>query len=78
MSSPSYLHNPLSPDDTNLNNSSSKPPIHTLWQPTKDYPPTPPPMKFNDIPLPSVNSIFNQPEYPVTILSSCRFPSKHF
>ena len=38
------------------------------------YPPTPPPMKINDIPLTSVNSIFNQPPAsPVTIYPSCRF-----
>ena len=39
-----------------------------------NIPPTPPPMKFNDIPLTSVNSIFNQPESPVKIYSSGRFP----
>ena len=38
------------------------------------YPPTPPPIKIKDIPLTSVNSIFDQSESPVKTYSSCRSP----
>ena len=58
---PNFLNYHL-PDDTNCDNSS------------KIYPPTPPPIKTNDIPLTSVNSIFEQSESPVKTCSSCRFP----
>ena len=74
LSSPLYLHNSLTHDDTNCDNSSTDSPIHNPWQSIKCYPPTPPPIKTNDIPLTSVNNIFNPPESPVKVYSSCRFP----
>ena len=74
LSSPLYLHNSLTHDDTNCDNSFTDPPIHNPWQSIKCYPPTPPPIKTNDIPLTSVNNIFNPPESPVKVYSSCRFP----
>ena len=74
LSSPLYLHNSLPPDDTNCDNSSTDSPIHNPWQSTKIYPPTPPPIKTNDIPLTSVNNIFDPPDSPVKVYSSCRFP----
>ena len=44
-----------------------------------DYQPKPipllhPPIRTIDIPLPSVDSIFDQSKSPVKIYSSCRFP----
>ena len=74
LSSPLYLHNSLTLDETNCDNSSTDSPIHNPWQSTKIYPPTPPPIKTNDIPLTSVNNIFNPPDSPVKVYSSCRFP----
>ena len=74
LSSPPHFHNSPLPDDTNCDNSSNDSPIHNIWQSTKIYPPTPSPIKTNDIPLTSVNSIFDQPESPVKTYSSCRFP----
>ena len=74
LSSPLYLHNSLPPDDTNCDNSSTDSPIHNPWQSTKIYPPTPPPIKTNDIPLTSVNNIFDPPDSSVKVYSSCRFP----
>ena len=74
LSSPPYFHNSPLPDDTNCGNSSNDSPIHNIWQSTKIYPPTQPPIKTNDIPLTSVNSIFDQSESPVKTYSSCRFP----
>ena len=74
LSSPPYFHNSPLPDDTNCDNSSADSPIHNLWQSTKIYPPTPPPIKTNDIPLTSVNNIFDTPDSPVKVYSSCRFP----
>ena len=74
LSSPPYFHNSPLPDDTNCDNSSNDSPIHNIWQSTKIYPPTPPPIKTNDIPLPSVNIIFDPPDSPVKVYSSCRFP----
>ena len=74
LSSPLYLHNSLTHDDTNCDNSFTDSPIHNPWQSIKCYPPTPPPIKTNDIPLTSVNNIFNPPESPVKVYSSCRFP----
>ena len=78
LSSPLYLHNSPSPDDTNCDNSSTDSPIYNLWQSTKIYPPTPPPIKTNDIPLTSVNNIFDPPDSPVKVYSSCRFPPEQF
>ena len=69
-----YLHNSPPPDDTNCDNSSNDSPIHNLWQSTKLYPPTLPPIKTNDIPLTSVNNIFDPSDSPVKVYSSCRFP----
>ena len=74
LSSPPYFHNSPLPDDTNCDNSSTDSPIHNLWQSTKIYPPTPPPIKTNDPPLTSVNNIFDPPDSPVKNYSSCRFP----
>ena len=74
LSSPLFLHNSPPPDDTNCDNSSNDSPIHNLWQPTKLYPPTPPPNKTNDIPLISDNNIFDPSDSPVKVYSSCRFP----
>ena len=74
LSSPLYLHNSPPPDDTNCDNSSSGSPIHNLLQSTEIYPPTPPPIKTNDIPLTSVNNIFDPSDSPVKVYSSCRFP----
>ena len=74
LSSPLYLHNSPPPDDTICDNSSTDSPIQNLWQSTKIYPPTPPPIKTNDIPLTSVNNIFDPPDSPVKVYSSCRFP----
>ena len=42
------------------------------------YPPTPPPIKTNDIPLTSVNNIFDPPDSPVKVYSSCRFPPEYY
>ena len=55
-------------------NSFNTAPIHNVRQSTKIYPPTPPPKKINDIPLTSVNSIFNQREGPAKTYSSYHFP----
>ena len=74
LSSPLNLHISPPPDDTNCDNSSTDFPIHNLWQSTKTYPPTPPPIKTNDIPLTSVNNFFDPPDSPVKVYSSCRFP----
>ena len=74
LSSPPYFHISPLPDDTNCDNSSNDSPIHNIWQSTKIYPPTPPPIKTNDIPLTSVNNIFDPPDSPVKVYSSCRFP----
>ena len=74
LSSPLYLHNSPPPDDTNCDNSSNDSPIHNLWQSTKIYPPTPPPIKTNDIPLTSVNNIFDPSDSPVKVYSSCHSP----
>ena len=74
LTSSLYLHNSPPPDDTNCDNSSNDSPIHNLWQSTKLYPPTPPPIKTNDIPLTSVNNIFDPSDSPVKVYSSCRFP----
>ena len=74
LPSPLYLHNSPPPDDTNYDNSSNDSPIHNLWQSTRIYPPTPPPIKTNDIPLTSVNDIFDPSDSPVKVYSSCRFP----
>ena len=74
LSSRLYLHNSPPPDDTNCDNSSTDSPIHNLWQSTKIYPPTPPPIKTNDITLTSVNNLFDPPDSPVKVYSSCRFP----
>ena len=73
LSSPLYLHNSPPPDDTNCDNSSNDSPKHNLWQSTKIYPPTPP-IKTNDIPLTSVDNIFDPSDSPVKVYSSCRFP----
>ena len=59
LTSSLYLHNSPPPDDTHCDNSSNDSPIHNLWQSTNFYPPTPPPIKTNDIPLTSVNNIFD-------------------
>ena len=64
LSSPPYFHNSSLPDDTNCDSSSNDSPIHNVWQSTQLYPPTPPPIKTKDIPLTSVNIIFDQPESP--------------
>ena len=74
LSSPPYFHNSPLPDDTNCDNSSNDSPIHNIWQSTKIYPPTPPLIKTNDIPLTSVNNIFDPPDSPAKVYSSCRFP----
>ena len=74
LSSPPYFHSSLLPEDTSCDNSSNEFPKHNVWQSNKIYPPTPPPIKTNDIPLTSVNSIFDQPENPIKTYSSCRFP----
>ena len=74
LTSPPYLHNSPLPDDTNCDNSSNDSPIHNVRQSTKNYPPTPPPIKNNDIPLTSVNNIFDPLDSPVKVYSSCRFP----
>ena len=74
LTSSLYLHNSPPPDDTNCDNSSKDSPIQNLWQSTKLYPPTPPPIKTNDIPLTSVNNIFDPSDSPVKVYSSCRFP----
>ena len=74
LSSPPYFHNSPLPDDTNCDNSSTDSPVHNLWQSTKIYPPTPPPIETDDIPLTSVNNIFDPPDSPVKVYSSCRFP----
>ena len=73
LSSPLYLHN-TPPDDTKCDNSSTDSPVHNPRQSTKIYPPTPPPIKTNDIPLTSVNNIFDPPDSPVKVYSSCHFP----
>ena len=73
LSSPPYFHNFPIPDDNDCDNSSNDSPIHKIWQSTKIYPPTPPTIKTNDIPLTSVNSIFGQSESTVKTYS-CRFP----
>ena len=73
LSSPSLIHGPNSPEDTAFD-TSNKIPIHKVWQSTKIYPPTPPLMNFDGITLISVNSVFNQPDRPSKIYSSCRFP----
>ena len=70
LSSPLYLHNSPPPDDTNCDNSSNDSPIHNLGQSTKIYPPTPLPIKTNDIPLTSVNNIFDPSDSPVKFYSS--------
>ena len=72
-SSPPYFHNSPLPDDTNCDNSSNDSPIHNIWQSTEIYPPTPPPIKTNDMPLTSVNSIFDQSESSVKTYFSSRF-----
>ena len=74
LSSFPYFHNSPLPDDNKFDNCSNDSPIHNVWQSTKLYPPNPPPFKTNDIPLTSVNSLFDQPESPVKTYSSCRFP----
>ena len=74
LSSPPHFHNSPLPDDTNCDNSSTDSPIYNPWQSTKIYPPTPPPIKTDDIPLTSVNNIFDPPDSPVKVYSSCRFP----
>ena len=74
LSSPPYFHNSPRPDDTNCYDSSNDSPIHNVWQSTKIYPPAPPPIKTNDITLTSVNNIFDPPDSPVKVYSSCRFP----
>ena len=74
LSSHPYFHKSPHSDDTNFGNSSNDSPIHNIRQSIKIYPPTPPPIKTNDIPLTSVNSIFYQSESPVKTYSSCRFP----
>ena len=74
LSSPPCFHNSPLLDDTNFSNSSNDSPIHNIWQSNKLHPPTPPPIKTNDIPLTSVSTIFDQPESPVKTYSSCRFP----
>ena len=73
FSSPPYIQF-FSPEDTTFDNSSNNFSIHNVWQSTKLYPSTPPLLKINDITLTTVNSIFNQPDSPVKIYSSCRFP----
>ena len=73
LSSPPYFHN-LLPDDTNCDVSCNDSPKHNIWQSTKIYPPTPPPIKTNDFPLTFVKSIFDQSESPVITYSSCHFP----
>ena len=73
LSSPPYFQTSSLPDDTNCDNSSNGSHIHNIWQSTKFYHPTPPSIKTNDIPLTSVNSIFDQSESPVKSYSSCRF-----
>ena len=50
LSSPD-LHNSIPPGATNIDNSSNQSLVHNVWQSTKIYPPTPPPMKFKHIPL---------------------------
>ena len=65
LSSPPYIQISISPEDTNFDISLNYSPIHNLWQSTEIYPTTPPPVKFNDIPLTSVNCILNQPDSPV-------------
>ena len=74
LSSPPYFHISPLPDDTNCDNSSNDSPTHNVLQSTKIYPYTPPPIKTNDIPLTSVNSIFDQSESPGKTYSSCCFP----
>ena len=54
------------------------PPYITIGQSTKIDPPTPPPIKTNDIPLTSVNNIFDPPDSPVKVYFSCRFPPELF
>ena len=68
------LHKSISSNDTIFDNSSDNSPVHKVWQSTKICPPTPPAMKFLHILITSVNSIFNQPEIPLTVYSSCRIP----
>ena len=68
LSSPPYIHNFISPEDTIFDNSSTDSPKHNDWQPTKIHAPTPPPMNFSDIPITSVNSIFNQPYIPLKFI----------
>ena len=70
LSSPPYFHISPLPVDTDFNNSSNDSLIHNEWQSTKLHPPTPLPIKTNDIPLTSVNSMFDQPESPV---KTCNF-----
>ena len=60
MSSPAYIQNSTSLEVIIFLNCSNKSPIHNEWPSTKFYPPHPQPKKFSDIPLASVNRIFNQ------------------
>ena len=76
---PPCLHHPTPPVDTTFDISSRDSPIHSTWQSTELYTPTPPSMNFNDIPSMYVNGIFNKTlEGPVEIYSSCRFPPEDF
>ena len=70
LSSPSYSLNSIPPDDTNIDNSSNNSTVHIVWQSTKTYPPTPPPMKYIGIPLLSVNCIITPPKSPAKVYSS--------
>ena len=74
LSSPPFMHNSNSPEDTNFENSSNIFLIHSKCQSTKIYPATLFHMNFDDIPIPSVDSLSNQPDSPVKTFASFRFP----
>ena len=75
---PSYLHNSIPLEDTSIDNSSKSSFVHNVWQSTKIYPPTPPPMKLKDFPLTSVTRIITPPESRAKIYSSLLFPPESF
>ena len=54
------LYNFTTLEDAIFDTSSHNSPVHNVWQSTKTYLTTPPPMEFNDIPLTSVDSLFIQ------------------